>query len=247
METAKTNIRKHQYILLYFTIYSCIGWCIETIYMSIQLGRLAQRGFLFGPLCPIYGFGALLLILLLSSIKNRLILFLAGTFITTFVEFAVSVLLEALFQKSWWDYSNEFLNIQGRVCLKFSLCWGVSAVILIQYIHPWVEHYLVRIPSHHLPSIAILILVYLLADTSLSTLQILKIQYSSQPVQSILEDLKEKIVNTGDLPIPLLNDAKSRWDDVRRKYRTWLDQIFFQQIELPSSSFILLPKLLYIR
>lgn len=127
-------------LTLYFLIYSFIGWCLETFYAFMVFGHFVNRGFLFGPICPIYGFGAILLILTLGKTKrSNFSKFLIGMIVFTIFEFLASLILEKIFNQRWWDYTDYFINIQGRVCLVFSLIWGFIGVIFINKIHPFVK------------------------------------------------------------------------------------------------------------
>lgn len=141
--------------VLYFFFYSAVGWLIESIYCSCGQRKLVNRGFLTGPLCPIYGSGAVALGLCLSPIKNSglnpwakffIILFL-GMIICDFVEFMTSVIMEKLFHARWWDYSNKPFNIQGRICLQHTMYWGLATVIFMYVIHPPVEELIAQIDS----------------------------------------------------------------------------------------------------
>lgn len=141
--------------VLYFFFYSAVGWLIESIYCSCGQQKLVNRGFLTGPLCPIYGSGAVALSLCLSPIKNSglnpwakffIILFL-GMIICDFVEFMTSVIMEKLFHARWWDYSNKPFNIQGRICLQHTTYWGLATVIFMYVIHPPVEELIAQIDS----------------------------------------------------------------------------------------------------
>lgn len=139
MEDAeKINItNKH---ILYFFIYSFIGWVLETIYAYIVLGQFDNRGFLIGPMCPIYGFGMLILTIGLSKHKgHNAKLFFIAAFVLTYFEYITSFALDAIFGLKWWDYSYDFLNINGRICLLFTLAWGITALIVVNYIHPFIE------------------------------------------------------------------------------------------------------------
>ena len=128
-------------MILYFLLYAFIGWCLETIYAYMVFGHFVKRGFLFGPICPIYGFGAVLLITNLKNVKgNIFVKFLVAMVVFTVFEFAASFLLEALFNKRWWDYTNEFMNFQGRICLGFSILWGLLGVLFVDYVHPFIEN-----------------------------------------------------------------------------------------------------------
>ena len=136
-ENEFTKINKY---ILYLFIYSCIGCILETIYAFIVLGHFDNRGFLLGPLCPIYGFGMLILIICLSNYKgNNLKLFFVAAVVLTYFEYVAGFVLEVIFDLKWWDYTNDFLNINGRVCLPFALAWGVIAILVVNYIHPFTE------------------------------------------------------------------------------------------------------------
>ena len=128
-------------IILYFIIYSFIGWCLETIYAYMVFGHFVKRGFLYGPICPIYGFGAIILIFNLKNTKkdNNISKFLVSMISFSIFEYIASFFLEIVFHQRWWDYTNEFMNIQGRICLMFSLLWGIIGVLFINVIHPFVK------------------------------------------------------------------------------------------------------------
>ena len=120
------NVTMYRYLLLYFLIYAFIGWVLETFYSYIILGHFTNRGFLFGPLCPIYGFGGVILIRCLQKYKSKpLKLFIYSIIIFSLFEYVAGFILDAMFSARWWDYSNDFLNLNGRVTLSFSILWGI--------------------------------------------------------------------------------------------------------------------------
>lgn len=125
---------------IWFIIYSIIGWILETTFCSVAKRRFVNRGFLNGPLCPVYGFGAFICVLLLyGRANNAFVLFFAGTLLNTVIEYLTAVMLEKLFNAKWWDYSERHFNIKGRVCLRNALMFGTLSVVLIKYIHPFVS------------------------------------------------------------------------------------------------------------
>ena len=118
-------------LLLYFFLYSIIGWILESVYKSILEKRVINSGFLHGPYCPIYGFGAVILLLATKKMYGKPFQkFLIATIIFTLFEYIVSLLLEVIFGLRWWDYSNDFLNIQGRVSLMYTIFWGIIGLII---------------------------------------------------------------------------------------------------------------------
>ena len=122
--------------ILWFAVYSAAGWIYETVICSIDQRKFVKRGFLCGPYCPIYGFGALLDILLLGRIENPSLLFAVGAAAASVLEYAASWLMEALFHARWWDYSHMRFHINGRVCLLGAIVFGLFAVALVKYLHP---------------------------------------------------------------------------------------------------------------
>ena len=124
---------------LWLMIYSVIGWVYESTICSIGQRKLINRGFLNGPYCPIYGTGAVLVLLVLGRIQNPVLLFFAGAVLTCSLEYLTSWLMEKLFHARWWDYSKRKFNIGGRVCLIGAIVFGAFSVVLILVLHPWVK------------------------------------------------------------------------------------------------------------
>jgi len=106
-------LSKLQILIIFFFIYSIIGWCLESLYAVFELGHFTKRGFLFGPLCPIYGYGAIIVLLILKPFnKNSIILFISGAILLSIFEYLVGYGLDAMFSMRFWDYTNQFLNIR---------------------------------------------------------------------------------------------------------------------------------------
>lgn len=128
-------------IVAYFIIYSVAGFIIETIFGVLTKGVLESRkSFLYGPFCSIYGLGAVLMILPLQRFKkNNYTLFTAGFVIGSIIEYLVSLIGELIFHIKWWDYSDQILNLNGRICVLFSLFWGLLAIYLMSDINKRVD------------------------------------------------------------------------------------------------------------
>lgn len=128
-------------IVAYFIIYSIVGFIIETIFGILTKGVLESRkSFLYGPFCSIYGLGAVLMILPLQRFKkNNYTLFAAGFVIGSVIEYLVSLIGELIFHIKWWDYSDQILNLNGRICVLFSLFWGLLAIYLMSDINKRVD------------------------------------------------------------------------------------------------------------
>lgn len=122
--------------LLFFFLYCFLGWCIESAIVSIDTKKLTNRGFLQGPALPIYGFGAIMILLCTLPFNgNPFAQYIIGVISCTALEYVTGVLMEAIFKTKYWDYSGKFLNFQGRICLTSSLFWGVLTLFVIYVIH----------------------------------------------------------------------------------------------------------------
>lgn len=127
----------YAHLLLYFFFYSFVGWIWESSYVSILTKRLTNRGFLTGPMLPIYGIGAVVMLCATYPVQSSDVgIFLLGLIAATMLEYVTGVVMEALFQVRYWDYSDKKFNIQGHICLSSSLAWGVFTLLLIRVVHP---------------------------------------------------------------------------------------------------------------
>lgn len=135
-------------IYLYFFIYAFLGWCTEVVYAALTVGKFINRGFLNGPLCPIYGFGVIAVVNLLIPVEdNLLLLFVGSIFITSMIELLTGFILEKMFHHKWWDYSDRPFNIGGYICPLFSLMWGIACLIVVDKIHPMISELVHLIPN----------------------------------------------------------------------------------------------------
>lgn len=165
--------------VLYFFFYSALGWFVESCYCSVRPRKWVNRGFLTGPLCPIYGTGALVFLVLVEPIRKLTLtaelfghrinftyvaVFFAGLVFADIVEFTVSLLMEKLFHARWWDYSNNFLNIQGRICFKHSIYWGTASIVFLCLIHPFFDRWFSKIPIKAVYIILACVLVVFFID-----------------------------------------------------------------------------------
>ena len=135
-------------LMAWFIIYSFLGWIYETLYCSLVEGHYVNRGFLYGPLIPIYGSCIVFAVLLLYDKRiNKVLLFFICAFIASAFEYVTSWWMELLFNKRWWDYSEEFLNINGRVCLGAAIVFGLFGVLILHHLHPLIEKLLNLLPE----------------------------------------------------------------------------------------------------
>lgn len=153
-------------ILMYFIIYSFLGFVVETIFGMLTKGVIESRKSCFyGPFCCIYGLGAAIMIPGLQKFKrNNWTLAIGGMIEGSIIEYVVSWIGEIIFQIKWWDYSNMPLNMNGRICLLFTIFWGILAVVLLRLVNPFIERTIDRLPKKWFDIIAIVGSVFLLLD-----------------------------------------------------------------------------------
>lgn len=121
----------------FFFIYGFLGWCTEVCFQALSKGKLVNRGFLNGAICPIYGVGVTCVVWLLEPLASHgLVLFFASILLCSILEWITGFVLEKLFHQKWWDYADEPFNIGGYICLRFSIMWGFACVFVVYIIHP---------------------------------------------------------------------------------------------------------------
>ncbi|MCR5686022.1 MAG: hypothetical protein K6G81_11500 [Lachnospiraceae bacterium] len=140
------------HLAFFFIIYSTIGWCGEVMLATYNQRKFVNRGFLNGPVCPIYGVGGNVVILCLTPFMESLpALFFGSMLLTTVLELVVGWTLEKYFHQKWWDYDKEVLNFKGYICIRFSIIWGVACTLVMKVLHPAVMKLYEKIPAEALP------------------------------------------------------------------------------------------------
>ncbi|MEE0777298.1 MAG: hypothetical protein U0M15_09615 [Bacillota bacterium] len=177
---------------LYFFIYAVLGWVAETVYCSVFQHRFMERGFLNGPYCPIYGFGAIVILIALEPCLNHpAAIFLLGMLLTSLLEYITSVIMEKLFHMRWWDYSAHRFNIHGRVCLLNSTMFGLMCLLLTMVIHPFVTEILERIPFLWREIAAAILLGAMAVDTTFSVRATLQLGHHLEQLKETEEKLRQ--------------------------------------------------------
>ena len=142
------NIENILQFILYIIIYSFFGWILESVLKTIYQKKFVNSGFLNGPICPIYGFGAILLIVILNKTKGKKTLeFFVSMIVFSAFEYIVSFIFEKVFGLRWWDYSNDFLNINGRISIAYSVAWGAIGLLFNEKLHPFVVKKIDKVKS----------------------------------------------------------------------------------------------------
>ena len=137
------------HLTAYFFIYAFLGWVAEVIYATLKTGKFVNRGFLNGPVCPVYGAGMALCVLLLNPVAGYWwLLFLAGGVMASALEFLTGFVLEKIFHAKWWDYSKEPFNLKGYICLKFSILWGLGILLIFNTLVPVTDSIIDCVPYY---------------------------------------------------------------------------------------------------
>lgn len=201
----------------YLMVYSILGWVYESIYCSIVEKKLINRGFLTGPYCPIYGWGAIIDILILGNIRNALALFILGVVLTGTLEYITSYVMEELFHARWWDYSDMKFNINGRVCLLGVVVFGFFSVFLIKFMHPTVERFTLMIPNVAFHIITAALFVIYAADNIVTITSFSGFNRIMQELSEALERSEEKLRGK------LRQGARETAGEVYERFRTKLN------------------------
>lgn len=230
---------------LYFIVYSVIGWCMETIYCSVLEKRLVPRGFLYGPLCPIYGVGVLMMILWFQPLMDRPVVFyLVSTVCMSSWEYFVGWFLETTTHIKYWDYSMYRFNLKGRICLWVCLTWGALSFIVLYFIHPYVVSRLSALRGPALYFVDGVLLGVLVADATATTYQLVKASQILKNLQQTGAELTEKLGGVKDRLEDLLPDQlddaghamKERYDAMvsRAEYYTRRLRYSYRDMKIPG-------------
>lgn len=183
---------------LLFLLYSIIGYIAEIICVSLTCKRLVfNRGFLIGPYLPIYGFGALIMVLFLKRYESDLVaLFIMGAFFCTVLEYFTSLVMEKIFKLRWWDYSDKKFNINGRVCLDNAILFGIGGVLVVKVVQPILAEFIYLLPSWLTICLAIFLFIVFISDIveSCYITARLKINVSNYIHKDATREIKKEVI-----------------------------------------------------
>jgi len=163
-------------LFAYFFIYSFLGWIVEVGFHAVTQGKFVNRGFLNGPVCPIYGTGVVLILLVLGEdVDNIWIVFGVGVLLPTAIELITGWAMETFFHNKWWDYSDRKMNFKGYICLEFSTLWGLAVVFVIKGVHPGIEWFAGLFNETWGTVLSCIFTAALLADLIVTVMQVLKL------------------------------------------------------------------------
>jgi uncharacterized membrane protein len=219
-------------VFLWLMLYSFLGWLYESIYCSIREKRVINRGFLNGPLCPIYGFGALIILFFFQGQKNEnmIVLFLSSAVLTCILEYITSWLLEKLFHVKLWDYSQMKFQINGRVCLLGAVVFGVFSVCLVKWIHPFFNGWILKIPHLWLYLISGLLFVLFLADIVVTVQAMIDLNQKLEEIQKAINLEKEKSRKRLDEFLESLHTRRADFSDLWKEKKADIQDVIRQAV-----------------
>lgn len=216
-------------IFITFIIYAVLGWCLEVTFHLFKSKKFINRGFLHGPLCPIYGVGAVMVLMFLGHLENNFwSIFIGGAVFASLLELVTGYALEKIFNTRWWDYSKKKFNIGGYISLDFSILWGFVSVFMMDLLQPRVNRMVTSIPSNLVDPIALFIFGIFMLDlvTTVRTLVSLRAvlneineakeewNYKINIIKDNLEDRWDSQLETWDEKLEFIkSEAESEWED----------------------------------
>ena len=214
-------------------IYSCLGWCCEVAFAALKTGTFVNRGLLNGPVCPIYGFGVLSVVLVLEPVKDNLLLLFFGSMVfTSLLEFIAGFAMERIFHDKWWDYSNNPFNIKGYICLEFSIIWGIACVLVVDVIHPIIMKLVNAVPHALGLWLMAALYVILAADAVLTLVELLKLpkrfkamEELEAAITAVSDAMGENIYDSVERGRPRSEAFNERHPDIAEKSREYMTDI----------------------
>lgn len=201
--------------IFFFYFYSLFGWCFESTYVSVKSGRPVNRGFMRGPFLPLYGSGAVMMLVVSKPFQdmappwNLILVYMAGCIGATALEYVTGVTMEALFKVRYWDYSQNRFNFQGHICLSSSLAWGFLTILMTEVVHRPIERMVYAIPAGALTAVTFLLTAAVGADFALSFKAALDLRDLLVGLERAKEEMARMQKRT-DVIVALLNEDLAR-------------------------------------
>lgn len=175
-------------------IYSILGWVVESVYMSICNRKLTNRGFIHGPMCPIYGVGAMSVYFILRPLEGNLVaLYFCGAFLATLLEYVTAIVMQKIFGCIWWDYNEKPFNYKGILCLESTIAWGFYTLFLFLFLHKWVNAFMGLYSRTTGIAISIVLIIYYAIDFTVSLIGAIDLNVKLKKLSGIVDELQERL------------------------------------------------------
>lgn len=182
-------------------IYSILGWVVESIYMSICNRKLTNRGFIHGPMCPIYGVGAMSVYFILRPLEGNLVaLYFCGAFLATLLEYVTAIVMQKVFGCIWWDYNEKPFNYKGILCLESTIAWGFYTLFLFLFLHKWVNAFMGLYSRTTGIFISIILIIYYAIDFTVSLIGAIDLNVKLKKLSGIVDELQERLKGIHAVP-----------------------------------------------
>lgn len=196
--------------LFFFYFYCFCGWCFESAYVSLKAGKPVNRGFMRGPFLPLYGSGAIMMLVVSMPFQDNVLLtYLAGVLGATALEYVTGVTMEALFKVRYWDYSKQRFNFQGHICLSSSIAWGFLTILMTRVVHRPVEQFVLSISGSILAPVTLVLTLYIVVDFTLSFKAAMELRDLLVKMQKLKEEV-ERLQKRLDVLIAFSNAEKEQ-------------------------------------
>ena len=209
-------------IYILFWLYAILGWGMETLWVSFQNKKFINRGFFIGPYCPIYGTGGVLLLSLNNYQNDPIVIFFLAVIICSIVEYLASYILELIYKVRWWDYTNRFGNINGRICLFNSICFGLLGILVVCFLNPFFIDKISLIPNIYL-NILIIILFLITFTDIIATFTMMS------DIRNLIINLKERTLTN------IFKPNSDSTEEVSKRIRNMLKEKSFIHKHLSKS------------
>lgn len=205
--------------LFFFYFYCFFGWCFESTFVSLKKHKFVNRGFIRGPFLPLYGSGAIMMLVVSMPVRDNLLLvYVAGCIGATALEYVTGVAMEALFKVRYWDYSNQRFQFQGHICLGSTIAWGFLTILMTEVVHKPVERLSLMIPSVWLTSLVIVLTAVIAADFAMSfkaALDLRDVLLKLERAREEMEHMQKRL----DVIIAIADEEiGSKWEEKKRQY-----------------------------
>lgn len=194
--------------LFFFYFYCFFGWVFESTYVSLKSRKFVNRGFMRGPFLPIYGSGAIMMLVVSMPFQDNIFLtYIAGCIGATALELVTGIVMEALFKVRYWDYSNQKFNYKGHICLSSTIAWGFLTILMTEFVHKYVERVVFAIPVAVVNVVTVVVTVYIIIDFTLSFKAAMDLRDILVGLEKAKEEM-ERIQKRLDVLIAVANDER---------------------------------------
>lgn len=216
---------------LFFYIYCFFGWIWESVYVSLRTREWVNRGFMHGPFLPIYGSGAIVILLSTIGVRDNIFLiYLFGMISSTILEYFTGAAMERLFHVRYWDYSQHKCNLKGHICLMVSFAWGAFSILLVKVLHPPIEDLVMSIPLTAVDITSFALTIYVAVDMTVSFNEAMDLKATLVKLAESNEEIR-KLQNRIDVVAAIAEDDIRRFKEERAEKKKTRKERFAENLQ----------------